>query len=370
MNVTGPNPRQKIKWGYVTHRIPVRPAEYGGVEPALLPPSGEPSANDVLVAEVLEIGRHTTIQLSCGHKSRLFDGDVVVVAYGQRYATRQWRGRVPDSMDVCHMLSVGGVCGEVVDTNPSMKVPTVLRPLGFLASEKMQRLNLRDHALGCRPLDAPLPTIVLVVGSAMDSGKTTAAYSTIHGLARSGASVAAAKLTGTAAMKDLLAMDDAGAVEVMDFTSLGFGATAGCSRDELQEIATTVVHKLAQSRPDYIVLEIADGLVQRETDLLLTELAAAGSVDHVIYTCNDSLGVESGVRLLQGRGFSVAGVSGCVACSPLAAQEAQKETEVPVLLAEQLQDASVRSLLPHVDRCATLRVSGAATTPAATKKIG
>jgi hypothetical protein len=335
---------RQIKWSHAAHvlqHVPLAVAELPGRVQLQEDP---PEANDVIVAEVVQVGQHPRLELASTQRSQLFRGDIVGVVYAERYATRQWQGIVPGHNGLCHMLSIGGVCGEVVGKIAQMKDPTTLRPLGYLVDGASERVNLTEH--GLRPCRQPesRPATILVVGSAMDSGKTTAAYSVIQGLMRSGARVCAGKLTGTASCKDIQALRDAGAAKVLDFTDAGFASTAGCSSEQLWGIVKTVGSHLISLSPDYLVLEIADGIVQRETKMLLNLLKMHQYVDYVIYTCNDSLGIRGGVRRVRKYGFNVAAISGWAACSPLAIQEAQQETDLPVLGPEQLQEPSVAAL--------------------------
>ena len=300
-----------------------------------------PNANDVIVAEVLEIGRHKKIELPCKRPSTLFPGDLVGMAYGYRYATRQFEGTVPAGHEPCHMLTVGGVCGEVVGMPTDMDPPTTLRSLGYLLDSSGRRVNLETHGIKLNGAPFAGATTILVVGSSMDSGKTTAAYSVVHGLTRAGARVCAAKVTGTASAKDPIIMEDAGALKILDFTDLGHASTAMCSREQLWNIVTVTRSQLAALRPDYIVLEVADGIVQRETSMLLELFQVHRNIDYVIYTCNDSLGVASGVNRLRQYELNVAAVSGWVGCSPLAAHEAQAQTDVPVLRPEDLREPDI-----------------------------
>ena len=99
--------------------------------------------------------------------------------------------------------------------------------------DKSNRVNLESHGLRPATSQFEQPTVILVVGSSMDSGKTTAASSVVHGLSRSNALVCAAKLTGTASLKDRLIMEDAGAAEVLDFTDVGHASTAMCTREQV-----------------------------------------------------------------------------------------------------------------------------------------
>lgn len=337
---------RRVKWTYATHVVPDAPKTLADAAKSLGYPEGAPRANDIIIAEVVEIGRHTRIEYGDGRKSQLFVGDLLGVVFGHRYATRQWRGRIPNNIESCHLLSVGGVCGEVVDMAPDMEPPTVLRPLGYLLNGQSTRVNLTRF--GIRPIvhSADRPTVILVVGSSMDSGKTTAAFSVVNGLTRAGARVYAAKLTGTATMKDPLLMEDAGAAGVLDFTDVGYASTAECSREELKHIATSIITQLSARNTDYLVLEIADGVVQRETEMLLRELHASEYVDYTLYTCNDTLGVREGVRILRDVGMNVIAISGWVACSPLAAQEAQSVSDLPVLQPTDLVDPNIVELFP------------------------
>jgi hypothetical protein len=339
---------RQIKWSHATHVLQQLPLTVAELPGRIQLQDGSPRANDVIVAEVVEIGHHLRLELRSGPPSVLFTGDVVGVVYANRYATRQWQGVVPKHGGLCHLLSVGGICGEVVAKARQMKDPTTLRPLGYLVDGASQRVNLIDHGLHpCRRKESR-PTTILVVGSAMDSGKTTAAYSVIQGLMRSGARVCAGKLTGTASCKDALMMRDAGAVKVLDFTDAGFASTAGCSSEQLWSIVKSLGSHLNSLAPDYLVLEIADGIVQRETKMLLNLLAIHQYVDYVIYTCNDCLGIKGGVRRIRKYGFKVAAVSGWAACSQLAIREAQDETDLPVLGAEQLSEPGVAALFARV----------------------
>ncbi len=333
--------KRRIKWSYATHVLSDLPATGIDLDGRLGRLTEPPNANDVIVAEVLELGRHKKIELPCKRPSTLFAGDLVGMAYGYRYATRQFEGTVPAGHDPCHMLCIGGVCGEVVGMASEMEPPTTLRSLGFLLDSSGRRVNLQTHGLKLNGAPTVEATTILVVGSAMDSGKTTAAYSVVHGLTRAGARVCAAKLTGTASAKDPIIMEDAGALKVLDFTDLGHASTAMCSREQLWNIVTATRSHLAAMQPDYIVVEVADGIVQRETTMLLELFQAHRNIDYVIYTCNDSLGVASGVNRLRQYELNVVAVSGWVGCSPLAVHEAQMQTDVPVLRPEDLREPDV-----------------------------
>src|SRR5262249_42391885 len=123
---------RRIKWGYCTHIIPELPVNLSSAKNRITLSADPPRRNDVIVAEVLEIGRHTKMELTNRIASTLFPGDLLGLAYGYRYATRQFEGTIPRSTDPCHILGIGGVCGQVIGMATDMLPPTTLSVLGYL----------------------------------------------------------------------------------------------------------------------------------------------------------------------------------------------------------------------------------------------
>src|SRR5262249_23765662 len=153
-----------------------------------------------------------------------------------------------------------------------------------------------------RPAPAPRPRTVLVVGASMNSGKTTTAAQVIHSLAGQGRRVCAAKVTGTACRKDPAMMEDAGALRVFDFTCAGYPSTANLAQRDLLALSMDLRAHLLEDRPEFIVCEIADGIFQRETRLLLDDPDFRETIDLVLYAAPESPSCESGVRWLRDRG--------------------------------------------------------------------
>jgi hypothetical protein len=170
----------------------------------------------------------------------------------------------------------------------------------------------------------------------MDSGKTTTAGMIARSLTRRGFRVAAAKVTGTAAGKDGRFFESCGARPVLDFVAAGYPSTYMLDHDELLGVYRTLVSHLRAAGPDYIVLEIADGIYQRETRMLLESEALRESVDHVFFAAGDSLAIESGVRSLMAAGMPLRATSGALTQSVLAVREAEEATGMPCLGLERL----------------------------------
>jgi len=308
-------------------------------------PTAAPRIGDVLAAEVLSLGKHSTIENANGMIMNIFPGDRIIGAFGHRYATDQFEGSVPAAWDEeCDLLSIGGVCGEVLSAHSAIGLPTRLRLLGAVCTEQCRPLNLRQFT-HTAPILRPTGQVILVVGTAMNSGKTTTVGTLARALTRAGFRVAAAKVTGTAAGKDGRFFASCGATPVLDFTHCGLPSTAMLEREDLLLVYQELLSRLASTRPDYTIVEIADGIFQRETRMLLESPTVHASVDHLFFSAGDSLGAECGVRRLRETDWPLRAVAGRVTASPLASREVEDETGVPCLSIARMLDGSLLELL-------------------------
>jgi hypothetical protein len=315
----------RIKWTYAAHRVERSAAT------RVVPVAAEEDRGALVLARVAALGRNKEIEDTAGRRVTLFPGDVLAGVLGDRYATDQYEGEGIAAGPTGHLLSMGGVCGRMTGRNEKMPDPTIIEWVGRLADATGQPLYLRRFALRPRRVSAPRPKTLLVVGASMNSGKTTTASQAIRHLAGIGRRVAAAKITGTACHKDAGIMEDAGAAKVLDFTHCGHPSTANLAPDDLFSVAEDLRAILLETRPEFIVYEIADGILQRETRLLLEDHAFRRTIDAVIYAAPESPSCEFGVRRLREWGYNVIAVAGLVANSRLGMAEAQAATGVPCL---------------------------------------
>ena len=332
-----------IKFGFTTRAIPLK--EMAKVTSMYAPPR----IGDLVLAEVQELGRHTRMEIRTGLTMSLFPGDYIVGAFGNRYATDQYEGYVPTRpVEECDLLSVGGVCGEIASQHVSMVDPTRLRIVGLVSDEHDRPINQRAFGLPPHAVDERLESsaeVILVLGSSMNSGKTTTAGTLARALSRANFSVAAGKITGTAAGKDGRFYEACGAKPVLDFTSAGYPSTYMLSLEELLGVYKSILGNLRASNPDYIILEIADGIFQRETRMLLESAEFRRSADHVFFAAGDSLSAESGVRLVREYGLPLRATAGSITQSPLASREAEEALDMPCMSIERLMDGTLKEVL-------------------------
>lgn len=328
-----------VRWGFSTRRVQM-PEHAIRVRQAARPCPG-----DLVLASVKSIGQHSRLELATGRRSQLYAGDRIVVAYGNRYAPDQFEAEVPADLGECHLVAAGGIASRMISRNARVKNPTKIEPLGLLAHADGTPLNLRAWRLDSRSIPKSLPPVIVVAGTAMNSGKTTAAASLIKGLQRAGWRVGAAKVTGTGAGGDFWHMKDAGAVCVVDFTDAGYASTYMLAPQEVEKVFLRLLSHLGLLRLDAIVVEVADGILQMESAGLLASPGFSYYCDGLLFAASDSMGAVAGVQWLQMKGLSVAAVTGSLTTSPLAIREATSALGLPVLRKRDLSDAATASHL-------------------------
>lgn len=318
------------KAAYTTRRI------YKTAVKTLIQGDLKPLPGDLLLARVEKIGHHKRIELEHGRRAPLFIGDEIVVSYGHRYAPDQFESEVPKDLSQCHLVAAGGIASRCLSRHLHTCEPTLIQPLGLLADGEGQVINMRDWALPHVETKAAQPLIIAVAGTSMNAGKTTTAAHLIKGLARSGIPVGAAKITGTGAGGDRWLMADAGAIEVVDFTDAGYASTYHVPLPRLEQIQSLLVGHLRSLGAEIIVLEIADGLFQQETNMLLASSCFRDNVDAMIFAAGDAMGASGGVAWLRQHDLPIVALSGCLSSSPLASREAAQASGLPVVGPEEL----------------------------------
>jgi hypothetical protein len=311
-----------------------------------------PQAGDVVLARVVELGQHPRIERPDSRKASLFEGDEILVAYGDRYAPDQFEAEVPANLGLTHLVAAGGVAATVISAHFRMAQPTQIEPLGLLTDAR-GTITLRRCAPyktvppedASSPRRVRRPLVIGVLGTSMNSGKTTTVAAIVRGLTKAGLDVAAGKVTGTGAGGDPLLFHDSGACRVLDFTDFGYASTYRLGHEEVRALLVSLIRELAATGPDVIVVEVADGLYQEETARLVRDPLFKLHVDKVVFAAGEALGALAGVILLAEEGLAPVAISGILTASPLAKREAAAALSVPVLDRDELASAQVANLL-------------------------
>jgi Domain of unknown function (DUF1611_C) P-loop domain len=313
-----------------------------------------PAVGDVAVFEVLQIGKHKTIQGAEKRMQTILPGDYIMAAFGTRYATAQFEGYVPEG--ICpeyHILGAGGTVGLVHSSHSKFAQagPTTLKLAGWVTNAQQKVMNTiaaKQHLQ--KPFTGGMghaTRVILSVGSSMDSGKTTTAAKMVQGLSKAGYNTAFIKLTGTVFTKDADLNFDHGATTVADFGMLGYPSTYMCSLQQLLNAYESLMHLVNAAAQAFVVIEIADGIYQRETEMLLRHRPFMNTVDAVVYSAGDSLSAIHGYEMLRSLHIVPAAICGLFTASPLLVQEVKERLYAPVLTIEQM---AAGELLQYIER--------------------
>ncbi len=299
-------------------------------------PERLPRVGDLIYGEVSTLGFHKTLESTSARIHTIHDRTRAVFVLGNRYAPDHYEGLVPDRLgDTLDMLARSGVVGQVQATNELISAPTQIRVLGYVCDSSGAPVNTREHLL-LHPKEprnvGPRAKVVLCIGASMNSGKSYAAAACCYALSSAGKTVRAAKITGTASLKDILLMQDCGAQHIADFTYLGFPSTYMLEVDDLLQVFRTIDAKYGNNARNYLVIEIADGILQRETAMLLRQPEIRSRIYKLVFCASDAAGIAGGLAMLRDSFDLVPdALSGLCSSSPLAIREISTFTDIPIL---------------------------------------
>ena len=294
-----------------------------------------PEPGDVVYGEIQRLGQHSSLENVSGRIHIIHNGSKGLFVFGNRYAPDYFEGFVPDSLSRhVDLLARSGVIGEVRTKNALIKDPTRVKILGYALDGEGNVINTRDYSLINPRVTTKKPKrakLVLVVGTAMNSGKSMAASACCWALSSMGYDVRGSKITGTASLQDILHMNDAGAYPYLDFTHLGHPSTYMLEEDVLLDIFNKIDLKHCNSPSNYWVVEISDGIGQRETAILLDSEDVRSRIDTLIFAAGDAFGAIGGLQVLKERfGLEPDAISGVCSSSPLHIRELESHTSIPV----------------------------------------
>jgi hypothetical protein len=219
-------------------------------------PRREWETGDYVVGEVASMpNRLSRIELVNGRMVELVEGDMIVGAFGVRYATLEmvggWQSIGRDQM--MEALTAAGLFGK--STSRSMLLPSppslIYKGHVLIRGEKTAMGDFVPSAPG-RGLELP---VVLLVGTSMSAGKTTSARAIIRLLREDGFGVIGAKLTGAGRYRDILAMQDAGAEHIFDFVDAGLPSTVVPER-QYRKALRNLLSRMAAVEADVLVAEV------------------------------------------------------------------------------------------------------------------
>ena len=220
-------------------------------------PQPEWETGDYVVNEIDQPpAAESHVEIRNGRMAQVAIGDQVVGALGVRAATLEvtgtWRDIGPDGR--MHVLTSAGLMGQLTSMSPyqSMPISVVYRGHVFWKGKKATMRRFAPTVETQR--DFAVPT-VLMTGTSMSAGKTTAARIIIRQLREAGLTVLGAKITGAGRYRDILSMRDAGAEWIYDFVDVGLPSTV-YPEDAYRESIRDLLSMMAVHAPEVAVVEI------------------------------------------------------------------------------------------------------------------
>lgn len=266
----------------------------------------------VIVEALEEKAVYGELELVGGRLARIIKGDLIAGVLGERQALKGFVGAIPaqiEAGDILHILNMGGVIGKCSSANGDYGLPMRVRVMGAATRDGGQ-VNIADYALPWQDSLSESAPIILISGTCMNSGKTTAACEIIRVLKGRGYKLAAAKLAGVATQRDLLNMQDHGALSALSFSDAGLPSTTRMDSC-IVPAAKGILAALNDSNPDAIIVEFGDGIMGHYgVDLLLKDAELMGHVKAHVLCANDLVSSWGGRLFLEQLGLHIDCISG------------------------------------------------------------
>ena len=285
--------------------------------------------------------RYNEVECADGHFEKIQAGDVLIGALGERQALKGYSGRVPRNVqqgDTLNVLNLGGIIGKCTSDLPELGPALKVEVLGAVqVDHNGQTCHARIQDFALEPVyslteSAPM---VIISGTSMSTGKTSAACEIIKGLSSRGKRVAAAKLTGASLMRDARRMRENGAVASVTFTDAG---VVSSTDKKMNPLAKGLIAHLNAEDPDVIVIEMGDGFIgYYGVDELLRDKEIQRFAQAHIVAATDLAGAWAADQMFHERyRVPITVMTGPITDNAVGKQYIQNELGVPALNA--LQD--------------------------------
>ncbi|NEZ67407.1 hypothetical protein D0962_32405 [Leptolyngbyaceae cyanobacterium CCMR0082] len=303
------------------------------------------ATGDYVVGEVLSAHQQPdAIELTTGRMARLMPGDWVVGAFGVRRATLEAVGDWQSIQKDCLMedMTNAGFFGRVTSKSVLIGPQPVLMYRGHVQRDS-HKVCMQDFVPRVEPQPYTCPTI-MIIGTSMSAGKTTAARVIIRLLKEMGLRVIGTKLTGAGRYRDILSMHDAGADAIFDFVDAGLPSSVVPPEEFRQSLRQLLSRIMAQS-PDVVVAEAgASPFEPYNGAVVLDEIT--NQIKFTVLCASDPYAV---IGVSQSFGITPNIVSGITTNTTAGIELVEKLAKVPAL--SLTTDASVDKLRTLLKEC-------------------
>lgn len=322
-----------------------------------------------------------TIEAPSGRAMTLAPGDVMLGTAGHRESTRWVVGSVPEGGllvgETYWILADCGIVGTLLGDSPRQKghlAPVIC--LGAVHDAAGMPLTLAQHAVSTAsqvavspgaapraagrtgagppgavpPVEAPpaaapvfasscaasppiaIPPVFLVLGTASEVGKTTAALGLLRALRRSGRKqVLALKATGTSSVTELHAYLDLGAAPCVDAVDFGLPTTYPSDRPGIEPFFATMLAWCLAQPVDAVLVECGGDILGANVPAFLRTVVAQVPKARVVLAAADSLAALGAKSVLAGFGLTPILLTGPCTDTPAIQARTQRLCGIPAM---------------------------------------
>ncbi len=270
-------------------------------------------------------------------------GDVFLGTPGHRESTRWVVGSVPEGGlqpgNEYWVLADCGAVGAFIGDSPREKGHLGrVTFLGTTQDADGADLNIRQFAIGGSRSEAPRGTedhgapVFLVVGTASEVGKTTAAVNVLRALRKSGRKrVVALKATGTSSLTELHSYEDNGAAPCFDCVDFGLPTTYPSGRPDIDAAFESVLDTCLSVAADAVLMECGGDILGANVPTFLAALGRRRPDAKVILVASDSLAALGAKSVLADMGLGITLLTGPCTDTPTIQQRTQALCGLPAL---------------------------------------
>ncbi|HVC60896.1 MAG TPA: hypothetical protein VND19_11110 [Acetobacteraceae bacterium] len=273
-----------------------------------------------------------------GRAMTIAPGDVFLGTPGHRESTRWVVGNVPAGGLVpgneYWVLADCGAVGAFIGESPREKGH--LGRVTFLGTaQDAGGAGLNIHQFAAEPApgaaDQGAP-VFLVVGTASEVGKTTAAVNILRALRNSGRHrVVALKATGTSSLTELHSYQDFGAAPCFDCVDFGLPTTYPSDRPDIGGIFEAMLDSCLSAAADAVVVECGGDILGANVPAFLRSLVRRRPDAKLILVASDSLAALGAKSVLGEMGLAPTLIAGPCTDTPTIQQRTASLCGVPAL---------------------------------------
>ncbi|MDH3431803.1 MAG: NAD-dependent epimerase/dehydratase family protein [Gammaproteobacteria bacterium] len=266
------------------------------------------------------------IEIPTGRMAELMEDDLIIGVFGKRAATLEGVGdweAIGDNGQM-HALTSAGLLGKATSTSLLLPRFMSLEYEGHVLREGRKQ-TMRDfiEPVTATEFDSP---VILMVGTSMSAGKTTAGRVIIRELQKAGLRVVGAKFTGAGRYRDTLSYGDAGAAAILDFVDAGLPSTI-VPEPRFEEAMRYMLSRIAAIEPDVVVAEAGASPMEPYNGAIAIEALSK----HVVFVVLCALDPYSVVGVEAGFGLRPDVITGPATNTTAGIELAEKLTQLPAL---------------------------------------